>query len=369
VRRVLDRYILREVVTNWAVVTGVLLVILLTNQLARTLERAAENRYPQDIVFELIWLGTLQNLSVIIPVGLLLGVVLAFGRLYHDSEMAAALACGIGRSRIYGPVVALAVVLSGFVAWLTLELAPEATARALTLRNLAVQSGRFSAIAPGKFRTFGGDSAVVFAGGMDGDGNLTEIFVERMRGPMVEVALADRARHTVSADGMTHTITLYDGERFEGVPGSPKFRIVRFAEHIVPVQVPRLTDSVESFDAAPSSVLLRSSDLEARAKVHWRLAMPIMCLVLPIVAVPLARLRPRQGRFARVWLAVLVYFVYTNLISAGEVWLGRGVLPEQLGLWWVHLAVAFFGLLVMVVPPWIVRVRHRDAPGYQEAPA
>ena len=78
-RRVLDRYILREVVTNWAVVTSVLLVILLTNQLARVLERAAENRYPQDVVLELIWLGALQNLSVIVPVGLLLGTGFAKG--------------------------------------------------------------------------------------------------------------------------------------------------------------------------------------------------------------------------------------------------------------------------------------------------
>jgi lipopolysaccharide export system permease protein len=95
-RRILDRYILREVIANWLVVTGVLLVILLTNQLARVLERAAENQYPQAVVLELIGLGALQNLSVIMPIGLLLGVVLAFGRLYHDSEMAAALACGVG---------------------------------------------------------------------------------------------------------------------------------------------------------------------------------------------------------------------------------------------------------------------------------
>jgi lipopolysaccharide export system permease protein len=333
------------------------------------LERAAENRYPQDIVLELIWLGALQNLSVIIPVGLLLGVVLAFGRLYHDSEMAATLACGAGPSRIYGPVVALALVLAGSVAWLTLELAPAATARALALRTLAVQSGRFSAIAPGKFRTFGGDSAVVFAGGVDAEGNLTDIFVERMRGQIVEVALADRARHSVSADGMTHTITLYDGERFEGMPGSPKFRIVRFAEHVVPVQVPPLGETAESLDATPTSQHLRSPDPEARAKLHWRLAMPIMCLVLPIIAVPLSRLRPRQGRFARVWLAVLVYFVYTNLIAAGEVWLARGVVPEPAGLWWVHVSMALFGVLVMVVPTGFVRLRHRDPPSFREAAA
>jgi lipopolysaccharide export system permease protein len=88
------------VVLTWLAVTGVLLVILLTNQLARVLQRAAENQYPQSVVLELIWLGALQNLTVLMPIGLLLGVVLAFGRLYHHSEMAAALDCGLGRSTL-----------------------------------------------------------------------------------------------------------------------------------------------------------------------------------------------------------------------------------------------------------------------------
>ncbi|MGQ0836191.1 MAG: LPS export ABC transporter permease LptF [Gammaproteobacteria bacterium] len=360
-RRILDRYILREVLANWAVVTGVLLVILLTNQIARVLERAAENQYPERLVLELIGLGALQNLSVLVPVGLLLGVVLAFGRLYHDSEMAAALSCGVGRSRIYGPVAALAVVLAAMLAWLTLDLAPHATARALALRNEAVQSGQFSPIAPGRFRTFGGGNAVVYAEGVDADGMLTDVFVERSRALHVEVALAERARHAVSPDGMTHTITLFDGERFEGMPGSPQFRIVRFAEHIVPVRVPPLEDGITSVESAPSSELLRSSDPERRAEFHWRIALPVMCLLLPLLAVPLSRLRPRQGRFARVWLAVLVYFVYSNLLSAGKVWLARGVVPEWVGLWWTHAAIVLVALGVILAPQWAARARHREA--------
>src|SRR5688572_2408486 len=97
-RRILDRYILREVLVSWLAITGGLLVVLLTYQVARVLERAAENQYPQSVVFELIWLSALQYMSVLMPLGLLLGIVLAFGRLYHDSEMAAALACGVGPS-------------------------------------------------------------------------------------------------------------------------------------------------------------------------------------------------------------------------------------------------------------------------------
>ena len=136
-RRILDRYILREVIGSWAAVTGVLLALLLTNQLAAVLERAAENQYPRGVVLQLIGLGTLQYLSIVMPVGLLLGVVLAFGRLYHDSEMTAAFACGVRPVRIYAPMTLLAVVVAGGVAWLTLFLAPQAMAKTMSLRSEA----------------------------------------------------------------------------------------------------------------------------------------------------------------------------------------------------------------------------------------
>jgi len=357
---ILGRYILREVATASAVVTAVLLVILLANQVAVVFERAALNQFPQGVVLQLIGLGALQNLSILIPVGLLLGVVLAFGRLYHDSEMAAALACGVRPVNMYAPVALLAVLVAAALAWLTLSLAPDATARALSLRNAALRAGQFAPIAPGRFRTFGGGSAVVYAQSVAHDGTMGKVFVERNEGPRVEVAVADRARHAVTPDGMTHTITLYDGERFEGVPGSPQFRIVRFAEHIVPVQVPALTDVIRNLEAQPTSALLGASDPEKRAELHWRVALPSMCLVLTVLAVPLARLRPRQGRYARVWLAVVLYFVYSNLISAGKVWLARGIVPPELGLWWTHALIIVVTIVALSGPRLLANLRLRQ---------
>ena len=137
--KILERYILREVVVTSLLVTAVLLVVLLANQVAVVLERAAVNQFPQSVVLQLIWLGALQNLTILIPVGLLLGMVLAFGRLYHDSEMAAALACGFSPASIYRSVALLAVLVVALLAWLTLELAPDATARTLSLRGAAAQ--------------------------------------------------------------------------------------------------------------------------------------------------------------------------------------------------------------------------------------
>jgi len=358
-RNILGRYILREVVIAWLVVTGVLLVILLANQVAGVLERAAVNQYPKGVVLELITLGALQNLSLLVPFGLLLGVVFAFGRLYHDSEMAAALACGIRPGKIYVPVALLAVFVTAVLAWLTLGLAPHATARALSLRNAALRAGQFAPIAAGKFRAFGGGNTVVYAQNVNKDGTLGNVFIERNRGPIVEVTLAQRARHSVSPDGMTHTITLFDGERYEGQPGSPEFRIEHFGEDTIPVQVPAVSDIVKNLEAQPSRALWESHDLNKRAELHWRVAMPVSCLVLTLLAVPLARLRPRQGRYSRIWVAVVIYFLYQNLITVGKVWISRGAVPEAVGLWWTHAAVVILALLVISGPTLANRIRYR----------
>ncbi len=358
--QILSRYILRETLGTWLGVTTVLLVILLTNQVATVLARAAEQGFPRDVVLELVWFGAISNLSVLLPVGLLLGIMLAFGRLYHDSEMTAVLACGVDRWRIHAPVMLLAFVVATLVAWLTLVTAPAAAARVEALRASALQAGEFAPIAPGKFRSFGGGSAVFYAQSAAADGTLEGIFVKRVRGDRYEIAVAKRARHQVSADGSLHTLTLFDGERYEGTPGSRDFRIVRFASNVIPVRVPPMTSQAGELDAIPTTTLWSTNDAELRAEFHWRLAAPVMVFVLSLLAVPLSRLRPRQGRYARIWLAIVVYFVYFSLVSAAKVWLAKGAVPAALGLWWVHLLVALLTLGVIAFPDLRARLRHRD---------
>ncbi len=360
--RILDRYILRQVASSWLGVTAVLLLILLTNQVARVLDRAASNQYPRDVVLELIGFSALQNLAVLLPVGLLLGVVLSLGRMYHDSEMAAALSCGVGPSRIYGPILALTAVVTALLGWLTLSVSPGAAARAFDLRNEAARAGQFAAIAPGKFRSFGGGSTVFYAESAAADGTLERVFVKRNRGSRYEIAVARRARHAISADGSLHTLTLYDGERYEGVPGQAQFRIVRFLENVIPVRTPEVDATRTPLEAVPTARLLGSGDRKERAELHWRLALPVMAVALTVLAIPLSRLRPRQGRYSRVWLAVVIYFLYVSLVSAAKVWIERGTTPEVLGLWWVHVVLVALTLVVILAPGWRARLRHRDRP-------
>jgi lipopolysaccharide export system permease protein len=322
------------------------------------LERAAESQYPRGVVLELILLSTLQNLTLVVPVGLLLGVVLALGRLYHDSEMTALQACGAGDRPVLLPVLGFSVVLAGLLGALSLHVSPAASARMLELRSEALRAGQFAPVTAGRFRTFGGGSTVVYAQGADGDGTLRRVFVERERGGQLEIALAQRATHAYSEEGDLQVITLYDGERFEGIPGERKFRIVRFAENTIPVRLPALSAGAVAMEGTPTRMLLGMSRAQA-AEFHWRIAFPIMALVLACIAIPLARLRPRQGRYARVGYAVLIFFVYINLAIAGRLWIARGVIPAWLGLWWVHAIVILLATFILAAPKIRARLRYQ----------
>ncbi len=338
---------------------AVLLIVLTAYEVGVVLERAAASQFPQGVIGRLIYLGLLQYVSLVAPMALLLGIIWAFGRLYHDSEMAAALACGVRPAVLYRPVIGFAIAVAAALAAVTLVLAPTATHDALTLRDQAIRAGQFAPLQPGQFRSFGGGRAVVYAQRVEPDGTLGNVFIERTRGSVVEVAVANRARHTVSPDGKTQTIELYHGERFEGVPGKPEFRIMRFAEHTVPIPMPPASNAVTDLDAAPTAALYASSSPRLQAKLQWRIALPLMCLVLAILAIPMSRLEPRQGRYARVWLALVIYVVYLNLLTAGEPWIARGTIPVYLGLWWVHGLMIALVLVITRGPALAHRVRSR----------
>jgi lipopolysaccharide export system permease protein len=342
-----QRYVLREVVQTWLAVTGVLVAILISNQLSRVLGQAADNQYGRGVVLDLIALGAIMNLSVIVPVGLLLAVVLTLGRMYHDSEMAALQACGFGPVRLLTPLLCFAAVIAVGLAWLVFFQVPRADGQAQLLRQSALKEAQFGQLDAGRFRSFSGGDAVFYAERVDQDGILHNVFVQRESAGKIEVALADTATYSKgSADGV-HLVTLYNGRRYEGVPGRNDFRQIEFREHGIPISTPADAARTTDPDTKPTGELLGSSAAADIAQLQFRASTPLMALVLTLVAVPLSRLRPRQGRYARVGFAIVVFFVYSNLLSATKVWLEKGDIPPVIGVWWVHLLALGLGLYLV----------------------
>jgi lipopolysaccharide export system permease protein len=343
-----QRYVLREVIQTWLAVTGVLVAILVSNQLSRVLGQAADNQYGRHVVFDLIALGAIMNLSVIVPAGLLLAVVLTLGRLYHDSEMAALQACGFAPARLLVPLFCFAAVIALGLAWLVFVQVPQADGQVQLLRQSALKEAQFGQLDAGRFKAFSGGDAVFYAERVDAEGVLHNVFVQRESAGRVEVALADTATYSKAAPNGAHLVTLFNGRRYEGVPGRDDFRVIEFREHGIPISTPTDVAGTQDPDTKPTRDLLGSDAPSDIAQLQYRTSTPLMALVLTLVAVPLSRLRPRQGRYARVGFAIVVYVVYSNLLSAAKVWLEKGDLPPVVGVWWVHAAALALGLYLVM---------------------
>lgn len=343
-----QRYVLREVVQTWLAVTGVLVAVLVSNQLSRVLGQAADNQYGRGVVFDLIALGTVMYLSVIIPVGLLLAMVLTLGRMYHDSEMAALQACGFGPSRLLAPLFGFAAVIAVALGWLAFVQVPRADGQVQLLRQSAIKEAQFGQLDAGRFRAFSGGDAVFYAERVDQEGVLHNVFVQRESAGRIEVALAETATYSKASSDSMHLVTLFNGRRYEGVPGKDDFRVIEFREHGIPIATPQDIRSSLDPDTKPTRLLWGSSDPSDIAQLQFRTSTPLMALVLTLVAVPLSKLRPRQGRYARVGFAIVVYFVYSNLLTASKIWVERGDLPPAIGVWWVHAAALALGLYLVM---------------------
>ena len=343
---------------TWLAVTFVLLVILLSNQLARVLSQAAANDFPREVVFTLIGLTSVGYLTVVVPVGFFLAIMLGLGRLYHESEMAAIQSCGVGPAGLFRPISVLGLAIAALLVWLSFWAIPGAAARAQEIRVEALREAQFGALEPGRFRTFGGGNIVFYAESVDDNRVLhnVNVFVDRTEEPgnegKLEVWVATRAEQR-GAGQAEQTFILYDGRRYEGVPGSGEFRVIQFAEGGIPIRLGELSNTKSKAELKTTRELLQSSTPADIAELQARFSSPILAVVLMLLAVPLARLRPRQGRFARIGIAILAYFIYSLLLDAARTWVESGVVPTFVGIWWVHAIALCIGawLLVRESPP------------------
>ncbi len=369
--KIVDRYLLREVLSGFAAATAVLLLVLVGGSLADLLAKVARGVIPADLLFTLIGLRAVGALTILLPLAALLGVLIAYGRLWRESEMAVLLASGLGVRGLLRPLALFVLVLMFVLALLSLWLAPAAERQEQRLRQEASRSLFVAGLEPGRFVELPGRSGVVHVGEMSADGTrFARMFIETERQDAdetttrIDVITATHGSLYHDADGVGRYIALEDGFRVEGELGKDDFRLMRFARNDI-----KLPDSPE--DASESArkravttreLIAARDDPALRAELHWRLAAPLSALLLVLLALPLSRSNPREPRHARLLLALLAWLVYYDALLLGRTWIAQGRLAPGFGLWWVYLPVLGLGLWLL----W--RWQHLPAPRSARAP-
>lgn len=333
----LDRYLTREFAQSVFAALVVLGMVSLGGLFADLLAEIARGKVPAGLILSQLGLRTVNFLPILLPLALMLGLLLALGRLYRDAEMPVLAAVGVGPARLLRPVLAVVLPVVAVVAVSALWLGPWAQQLSRHMveqanRNLLVsgmEAGRFTSLPNG---------GVIYAGAMSVDGTrFTRMFVHRRDGDRIDVTTAKSGSLRVDAKGGRY-MRLEDGFRVEGPAETGRdYRLMRYAAN--DLRLPDREDARPADDPAllPTLKLLGDARPEAQAQLHWRIAPALLTLAFALLAVPLARSSPRQARYGRVLIAFLAYMVAMNLTVLGTQWLGEGKLPAAAGLWWLTL--------------------------------
>lgn len=352
---ILRRYLFRAGLSSWAGVTTILLAIMLATRLARFLGEAAKGNIDPSLLAVLVGLSSIQYLTILIPVSLLIGVMLTLGRLYSESEIAAMQAGGLGMGGLYGPFMRLALGLAIVGALLSLWLSPMAGRTADFLVKEAASSMAYAAFDPGRFQQLPDGRGVLYMEGFDNDtGNLDRVFAH-VRGPEESsVVLARSGRFAIDSDNR-HRLLLQNGARRDEVLADLSRQWVEFDAHGLSVLPPAFQYAPSKTSLKASGELLHSHLLSDRAEWHWRMATPISTFLLVLIAIPLSRTSSRGGRYGRLGWGIVAFLLYFNLLGMGQAWLESGQLPLWMGLWWVHALV-----LLIALGLWLRAGRYRQ---------
>lgn len=344
----IDRYVLREIASAFAACVVVLVMVSLSGIVADLLSKISRGKVPAGLLLSQLGLRALDVLPLLLPLALFLGVLLAYGRLYRDSEMAVLAAAGVGLRRLARPLLWIALPIAIVVGLTSLWLAPAAMRTSKAMIEAANRSLLIAGIEPGRFVEIPGRHSVVYMAEMEPDGSrFRRLFVHSERDGRIDVVTAAAGQLYQESQGDERYLSLTDGFRVEGELGKDAFRIMRFARNDIRVPDSEQSESGRREERSTTLELLDSDRAGDQAELHWRFGAPLASLVLALLALPLSRTPPRSARYGRLLLAVLSYIVYLNLLSLGRAWIADGSMPVWLGLWWVHLPALALALWLL----------------------
>lgn len=338
---ILNRYFSRELALTFVAVSAVLLAVVVSKSFVSLLTRVMEGKMSADAVLSLLGLGILEAAILLAPFALFISVMLVLGRLYRDSEIYAIQANGIGLLRLFRYAVLFILPVIVLLGYASVFLAPQIAQQVEVIKLEAKERTSVLGLVPGQFiEARQGDWVVFIEAAERETGTARNIFIYDRRGDRISIETAQSVQQAEAPELEGKSLILSQGQRYEGIPGEGNFTVLSFERHSV--RIPELNPVLDLDDPEFMTVaqLLGSHATPELAELQWRLSIPVAALLLVLLAFPLSVVRPRQGRFAKLGLAIIIYLIYSNLMILAETWVADGQLPAVPGLFAVHGVIA-----------------------------
>lgn len=349
---IIFRYLTREILVTMAAVAGVLLLVIMGSRFIRYFSNAAEGEIPASILGALMLYHLPGFLELILPLAFFLGILLAYGQLYLNSEITVLVACGTSPNRLLQVTMLPAILVTFLVALCSLWLT--STGARHNEIMLEEQKSRldFSALAPGRFQEFG-DGRTAYTESVSSDqSRMHGVFIsERQRRsddtPQTVITRAEGGYQTVDNDTGSRFLVLTEGERYSVEPGLAQAERLEFDTYAVRLSRAEERIDLDDTEYATTRSLLGDESPQAQAQLQWRISLPLMVPILTLLALPLSKVNPRQGRFAKLLPAIFLHISYLSLLLAALDAIGRGALSPAIGMWPIHLVYLLLGIWLL----------------------
>jgi len=347
---VLDSMVALELAKTVLAVLTVLVTIIVSRKFLNILTKAIEGEIAGDTLMTLLGLKVLSAFIILLPAAQFLAILMVFGRMYRDQEMAVLASSGVGLARIYRAVAWFLLPLCAVSVWLALEVFPWSEAKVQTLLRKDEKTADLRGIKPGRFNEFSRGDVVLYAESLsEEDGVMAKIFVQSRSGDKNGVTVAESG-HLLETETGSHFVVLDKGVRYQGTPGQADYIISEFDQYAVKIDADDDNGEGEfkRESTLPSQQLWKSKTPRELAELQRRLAVPFGVLLLGILAIPISRVAPRSGVYGNVVAAFLIYIVYENLQRVSQGLLISGKAPLWVAYSGVYLCMAGLILFSLV---------------------
>ncbi|WP_279052488.1 LPS export ABC transporter permease LptF [Acinetobacter tandoii] len=345
---IIRRYLVKQVVSNSLVVIGLLTLIMMGGRLIKYFGVAAQGRLDAGILFSIIGYRLPEFLTLIFPLGFFIGLMLVFGRLYVDHEMAVLNGSGVSRHQLARMLIPLTLVFMLLQGVLMLWMSPWGLRQFEQLTtSQAVRTG-FDLVRPKEFISSG--PYTIYAGDLSEDRrNLKDIFfyqrAEKEGKPDVMI-LAKEATRVEVANDTANVVDLVQGRRYEIYSGQPKYTQAEFQSYRLRLE----NDKEAKFESSEVEALTTSklwqnrNDPIVASELGWRMFVPLVMIVALGLAVALSEVSPRQGRYLKLFPALLIF---ASLIVAMMAIKTR-VSKQEIGIWAYPLVLFVYAMAAAI---------------------
>ena len=291
---------------------------------------------------------------------LFLGILLAYGRMYAESEMIILLGSGYSELKLLFTTLGCTTFAMLFVAVLSLVLTPWGIRNIEQIKQDQEELTEIDLIVPGQFQIFADGDRVTYVErttNRNGGGRqLQNVFVAVSSASadtgaaFPRILIADSAHAEIEPLTGARFMRLENVVQYDGDPGQAQFSIGQFDSQALLLPEPINYEPILEEASLRTAELLASSDSAHVAELQWRLSMVLLIPVITLIAVPLSRVNPRQGQYSKLVSAALLYASYFILLQFAKEQVAIGELPVRLGIWWVHALFIGIGWSIFRYP-------------------